>query len=182
MGVIDLSDIRKFFASIADAIIDNIEGNNTYIPYFEYCGKFESRNSVPKGRKGIYIFTVEEHISLTAEMIRKYNGALNWDNKKVGAGFNRGDLSEINPGDVFYLGSVRGEHNSVFQRLKTHFGDRTDSATNGIKMKMKERDFVDGKLVVHVFLFEKNNTDYYVISEVEKILHKKLKPITGGSQ
>ena len=67
--IIDLSEIRSFFVSIADAIIDNIRGNNTVIPCFEYCGKFKSHNDVPERRKGIYIFVVDEHISLTSEMI-----------------------------------------------------------------------------------------------------------------
>ena len=49
-------------------------------------------------------------------------------------------------------------------------------------MKMTARNFVDRKLIVHVFLFEKGNDNYYIVNETEKRLHQKLRPLTGGSQ
>lgn len=168
--------------SIADAIIANLNGQTVPIPHFEYIGVFDSRDNVPVGRKGIYIFTVSEEITLSREMYYQYNNAQNWNSTNVGAGFNRAYYSPITVGTVFYLGKSSAKTGSVFQRLKVHFGDRTDSATNGIKMRMPERSFVNGKLRVHVFLFEKGNDDRYIIDVVEKKLHEKLRPITGGSQ
>ena len=170
------------FDSITTAIISCINGVSVPIELFEYAGCFSSREDVPKGRKGIYVFTVTKEVPLSKEMIRDYNNAMNWNNTAVGAGFNNPCLDCLHPGDVYYLGKVASKSNSVYQRLKVHFGGRTDSATNGIKMKMPERHFIDGKLVVQVFFFEKGNEDYYVINEVEKRLHERLCPKTGGKQ
>ena len=166
---------------MADAIIQTIHGEIVAIPSFEYIGTFLTRDDVPRGRKGLYVFAAIDEIPLTREMITRYNAALNWDNSGVGAPFNLPYPERINPGDVFYLGKASGKQDSVYQRLRVHFGDRTDSATNGIKMKMPERNFVDGKLTVHIFFFEKNNPDWYIIDAVEKLLHQKLRPITGKS-
>ena len=117
-------------------------------------------------------------------MIREYNEATNWNGHLVGAGFNSSYPESLNPGNVFYLGKVSGKTDSIYRRLKIHFGDRTESATNGIKMKMPQRQFIDGKLEVHTFLFEKSYEEVMqiIIDPVEKILHEKLKPITGGKQ
>ena len=151
------------FETIVDAIISCLRGNIIKIPYFEYIGAFQSRDSVPKSRKGIYIFTAYEEISLSRKKIQQYNEAKNWNGTYVGAGFNYPFPDTIHVGDVYYLGKVTGKHNSIYQRLKIHFGDRTDCATNGIKMKMTARNFVDRKLIVHVFLFEKGNDNYYIV-------------------
>ena len=64
-------------------------------------------------------------------------------NTNVGAGFNKAYYSPITVGTVFYLGKSSSKTGSVFQRLKVHYGDRTDSATNGIKMRMPERSFAE---------------------------------------
>ncbi|MBR3311633.1 MAG: hypothetical protein IKG15_07450 [Solobacterium sp.] len=82
------------------------------------------------------------------------------------------------------MGKVSGKTGSIYQRLKVHFGDKTDSATNGIKMKMAERKLINNKLEVHVFVLDKQYEEVrlVIIDPVEKILHQLLKPATGNSK
>ena len=173
---------QKELISIRDSIITNLDGNKEPINCFEYIGAFNSRECIPKGRQGIYIFKASESVMLTREMIVKYNEAMNWDHSLVGAGFKNTFLQQIKTGDVFYVGKVSGKNKSIYQRLKVHFGGRTESHTNGIKMDMPERQFIKGKLLVHIFLFDKGNEQTYIIEAVEKLLHESLHPLTGGKQ
>ena len=171
------------FNAIAKDIVSTINGKQMPILYFKYIGSFMSEKDVPKGCNGIYIFTLTEDIKLTDNMRKEYNSATNWNNSYVGANINFPYPDEMRTGAVFYVGKTSGKQSSVYKRLKTHFGDRTESATNGIKMKMPERKFLDGKLCAHVFLFEEKDKKYnFIIDGVEKELHFILKPIAGGSQ
>ena len=182
--MIDLYELQQEHREIADLIGKSLSGENPVIPYFIHKGPFFNRDSCMKARKGIYVFKVTKEIKLTKAMINRYNSARNWNSSLVGAGFNAPYPDRLNPGDVFYLGKVSSKTRSIYQRLKTHFGDCTDSATNGIKMKMPEREFVDGNLEVHTFFFDKQYEEVMqiIIDPVEKILHEKLRPITGGRQ
>ena len=183
--MIDLNELHNEQKQISDLIIQTIKGDTlSCIPYFTYHGPCLERDEYMKGRHGIYIFTVSETIYVTSEMAKRYNNATNWDDSLVGASFNYPRPDILNVGDVFYLGKVSGKSDSIYQRLRVHYGPRTDSATNGIKMQMPERAFINGKLVVHTFFLDKKYKElrYIIIDPVEKILHNKLKPITGGKQ
>lgn len=183
--MIDIMELHKEQEDIANMIINRLYGIETNnIPYFTYHGCSTEREWAMRGQKGIYIFTVTDEIELSNEMISNYNGALNWNGTLVGAGFNYPFPSKLEVGDVFYLGKVSGKKDSLYRRLQIHYGERTNSATNGIKMKMSERSFIDGKLSVHTFFFNRNYLEVMqiIIDPVEKMLHEKLRPITGGKQ
>lgn len=179
--MINIAELHREQQHIAAQIIHAIQGMSCDIPYFTYLGPCIERNKSMIGRHGIYIFTVSEDIILTTEMARAYNCALDKNGKEVGAPFRIPYPPELRIGDVFYIGKVSGKNDSIYQRLGVHYGGITNNSTSGIKMQIPERKFIRGKLLVHPFLLDKQYTEISMIiaDPVEKILHAKLKPITG---
>ncbi len=94
------------------------------------------------------------------------------------------DDNEIEYTVEVIIDTIRGgitKSNSIYKRLKVHYGGRTNPSTNGINMKMPQRRFIEGKLVLHVFLLEKKYEKdmIQIIDPIEKKLHERLKPVTG---
>lgn len=125
------------------------------------------------GKKGIYVFLLDEPIVMTdieAETYNKLKGA------KIKG--NRGfDASES---ECLYTGSVISE--SLYSRLRQHFGP--DSKVGCLHLAAPERSLLLGKVTAYAFPIRKKYIPYIkiIMPALEAKLHEDYMPLAGSSR
>ena len=122
-----------------------------------------------RGKKGIYVFTLDSNVTVTKDF------------NKVVYGAQLKDISNLSfkKGDILYLGKAK----SFLTRMHQHFAVAdTFNTTGALKLGSESRKILIGKLKIYAFPIKNNLIEYYdvITAAVESKLHIILSPLVGN--
>ncbi len=161
----------------SDVVVPNVCGSSKYnttdVPF----------DSVPDCR-GIYLFLLNESVSLSNDDVMKWNGKNYKPKKRWGADIKKQFIdSGLEEGQCFYVGSVSSGSCTLQKRMEDHYAE-SEIKTYSLKLNIADRAFMRDKLTVLLFPLKKKYEEQGIIilPLVEKELHARLSPVAGQSK
>ncbi|WP_029322692.1 hypothetical protein [Butyrivibrio sp. AE3004] len=141
-------------------------------------------DSIPE-RRGIYLFLLNDTVTLSNDKVMAWNGEIYEKKKKRGADIKKQFVgSSLKVGQCFYVGSVSSKSCTLRKRMKVHYAGDDKKTTYSLKLNNDDRIFIRDKLTVLLFPlkeeYEKQGAIFLPL--VEKELHSRLRPAAGKSR
>ena len=136
--------------------------------------KWSDKAKTLRGRYGIYVFLVENAISLSYEQVFSWNEAL------AGAKFKEYKNLQINEGDCLYVGSCVSK--SLYSRVKEHFSD--GGSFQALKLEHPNRKNLFDVICI-AFPIKCDYSEHHrriLLPALEKRLHELLLPLCGSNR
>ena len=169
----------EYIISVIDDY-ENIEHNSKYFSDVLLVDRYEYKRypsgDIKKstwGRKGIYVFVVNQDFQLTSKEVQDYCSI-------YGAGFLDTPLpQELHMGDHYYQGSTISK--SLHTRIKEHYSVTCDQSS--ICLNNPKRILVKDRLVLYLFPVRREIEKYpFFIRMIENSLHERFRARTGSSR
>lgn len=126
------------------------------------------------GRKGVYVFIIDEPIELSSKQVHAWN-------QVSGAGFKDSRAISIIEGECLYLGCCVSK--SLYVRMGEHYSAK--GTFTALKLRHLSRDVLLESVHVTAFPIMKEYSDnqYRILLPlIEKELHNLLVPLAGSSR